>query len=189
MLLAEKLLINKCPFCGMSQPDLRLENMFESFDNDARYQRLWGVYVCEKCGGVVTAGTYLLKSRKVTEIYPQSKIADQSLPSDIRQLWQTALDNLRDPEKSINCILKVIKSMLSDQDLTTGSILERLNQAEKKHLFSKELLEWAYEINCLEDCDQKRKKNYLPSEEKNLVNFTLALAEFLYILPAKIRQG
>ena len=53
--LHPQLELDRCPHCSVANPNLSNQKFFETKDHAGGMRRVWGVYVCSNCGGVVTA--------------------------------------------------------------------------------------------------------------------------------------
>ena len=82
--------------------------------------------------------------------------------------------------------------MLKDKGLKAGSLSARIDQAASNHLITAEMAAWAHETR-LEANDQRHADETaeLPSaaDAKKVLAFANALAEFLYVLPARVERG
>lgn len=85
-----------------------------------------------------------------------------------------------------------IDAMLKNKGYTEGSLYSRINKAAKEHLITEEMSKWAHQVRL--DANEQRHADedfVLPSEgdAKKTIDFTLALAEFLFVLPSKVANG
>jgi hypothetical protein len=82
--------------------------------------------------------------------------------------------------------------MLKDKGYKEGSLFTRIDSAAKDHLITAEMAAWAHEIR-LDANDQRHSDEAvaLPSaaEAAKAVEFANALAQFLYVLPARVARG
>ncbi len=53
--LHPQLELDRCPHCSVATPNLVRNSVFETRNHAQAGKRLWSVYVCSSCGGVVTA--------------------------------------------------------------------------------------------------------------------------------------
>jgi len=85
-----------------------------------------------------------------------------------------------------------VDAMLKHKKLSKGSLRDRINQAAEDHLITKEMAKWAHQVR-LDANDERHADDALPSatqeDAKRSVAFTEALAEFLYVLPARVTRG
>jgi hypothetical protein len=85
-----------------------------------------------------------------------------------------------------------VDAMLKEKGYNEGSLYTRIKQAAKDHLLTEEMASWAHEIR-LDANDQRHadKSLELPNAEdaKKTVEFAEALAEFLFVLPARVMRG
>lgn len=85
-----------------------------------------------------------------------------------------------------------VDSMLKIKGYTEGSLYTRIEKAAGDHLITKEMATWAHEVR-LDANDQRHvdEAATLPTTEDatRVVDFALALAQFLFVLPAKVQRG
>ena len=85
-----------------------------------------------------------------------------------------------------------VDAMLKEKGLKEGTLNSRIDEAAKKHLITQEMAAWAHEIR-LDANDQRHADEAapLPSEADadKVIEFAYALAQFLFVLPARIERG
>ena len=85
-----------------------------------------------------------------------------------------------------------VDAMLKEKGLKEGSLNTRINEAATSHLITKEMAAWAHDIR-LDANDQRHADESvaLPNEAdaKKAIEFANALAQFLFVLPARVERG
>jgi hypothetical protein len=85
-----------------------------------------------------------------------------------------------------------IDAMLKEKSYKTGTLYSRIDQAARDHLITTEMAEWAHEVR-LDANDERHadESRGLPGEQDALraIDFARALAEFLFVLPARVASG
>ncbi len=85
-----------------------------------------------------------------------------------------------------------VDAMLKDKGYKDGSLNARIDLAAKDHLITAEMAAWAHEVR-LEANDQRHadESASLPdaADAKRVIEFANALAQFLYVLPARVERG
>jgi hypothetical protein len=85
-----------------------------------------------------------------------------------------------------------VDAMLKDKGYKDGSLSARIDAAAKDHLITTEMAAWAHEIR-LDANDQRHadEEAILPSaaDSAKVIEFAGALAQFLYVLPARVDRG
>jgi len=85
-----------------------------------------------------------------------------------------------------------VDAMLKAKNLKTGSLYERINLAAGQQLITAEMAEWAHDIR-LDANDQRRADENAPlpttDDALRVVEFALALAQFMFVLPARVQRG
>ncbi len=85
-----------------------------------------------------------------------------------------------------------VDSMLKERGLSDGVLYARIKAAVERHLITEEMGAWAHDVR-LDANDQRHSDDTadLPSvaDAQRAVDFAGALAEFLFVLPARVRRG
>jgi hypothetical protein len=85
-----------------------------------------------------------------------------------------------------------VDAMLQDKGYKEGSLYSRVKEASTKHLITREMADWAHEVR-LEANDQRHadESAALPvlADAERSLEFALALAQFIYVLPARVARG
>jgi len=85
-----------------------------------------------------------------------------------------------------------VDAMLKEKGYKDGTLYRRIDDAAKDHLITSEMAAWAHEIR-LEANDQRHadEGSSLPNaaDAAKAIEFANALAQFLYVLPARVERG
>jgi hypothetical protein len=85
-----------------------------------------------------------------------------------------------------------VDAMLKAKGLNNGSLYSRIDQAKDDHLITAEMATWAHEVR-LDANDQRHADENAPlpneADATRVITFAQALAEFLFVLPAKVARG
>jgi hypothetical protein len=85
-----------------------------------------------------------------------------------------------------------VDAMLKDKGYKDGTLNNRIDAAAKDHLITDEMAAWAHEIR-LDANDQRHADEAasLPTgdDATRVIEFAQALAQFLYVLPARVERG
>lgn len=85
-----------------------------------------------------------------------------------------------------------VDAMLKAKGYTDGSLYRRIDEAAQAHLITAEMAAWAHEIRL--DANDERHADEaadLPTKEdaEKVIEFASALAQFLFVLPARVERG
>lgn len=190
--LDDHLKIQRCPHCSIDYPNLnKVLNEFSTSEDNRTNTRHWKVYKCARCGGVVTAYAYR-PNGEVKEIYPSFDEVDESIPAKIKAYLQQAIDSVFAPAGSVMLCASAVDAMLKEKGYIDGSLYSRINKGVEEGLLTKEMATWAHEVR-LDANDQRHadENSELPTTEqaKQSIEFTRTLAEFLFVLPNKVKRG
>ena len=125
-------------------------------------------------------------------MWPSPRTVHDSIPERARAFLEQAIASIHAPAGAVMLTASAVDSMLKEKGLKTGSLYKRIDQASAEHLITAEMAEWAHEVR-LEANDQRHADDeaVLPNEAdaQKAVDFALALAQFLFVLPSRVAQG
>ena len=191
MILERYLLLNRCPHCRIDSPNLREIHTFPTSASDNSKGRIWKTYACERCGGAVTAYSWS-QNGVVVETFPKNSMLDESIPMKAKAFLDQANNSLHAPSGAIMLSASAVDSMLKEKGYKDGSLYSRINLAVSDHLITENMATWAHEVRLDANDERHADDNVeLPntSDAEKTVDFALALAEFLFVLPSKIQRG
>ena len=189
--LESNLIIKRCPHCNVDNPNLTQTARFITKNFDGTNQRIWVTYACQRCGGVTTAWAYQ-HHPEIQQMFPNAISLDSSIPNRAKAYLDQAIDSLHAPAGSIMLSASSVDAMLKEKGYKDGSLYSRINKAVEDHLITKEMADWAHEVR-LDANDQRHadESTSLPTEKdaQIAIDFTLALAQFLFVMPSRVQQG
>ena len=189
--LANILELNRCPHCNVDHPSL--PSIFNTKTNahSGDNERYWGIYSCTRCGGLITAASPQ-ETGAIHEYYPSGDEIDDSVPGAAREYLSQAIQTIFAPAGSVMLSASSVNEMLKEKGYTDASLYTRINKAAEEHLITNEMARWAHEIR-LDSNDQRHTEVQasLPTEDdaRKCVEFATALAQFLFVLPARVQRG
>ncbi len=190
VLMLESLALERCPHCGIDRPHLGRASQLQTH-NVSGNARSWSIYSCSRCGGVVVAGGTKEGSR-ADEIYPRPATVDATLPERARAFLTDAQNSQHAPSASIMASASAVDAMLKELGLKRGKLYTRIGQAEKRHLITKDMAEWAHEVrldaNDQRHADEAAEHPTLEDAGRTL-DFARALGDFLFVFPARVRRS
>jgi hypothetical protein len=184
--------LERCPHCKVAKPLLgRVWNM-DTADHAKGNKRFWSIYLCNSCGGVVLAVSPIDAAHDITCIWPAPQAVAEEVPARAREFLSQAIASLHAPAGAVMLTASAVDAMLKDKGHKDGSLNSRIDAAAKAHLITDEMAAWAHEIR-LDANDQRHADEAasLPSEADaaKAIEFANALAQFLYVLPARVERG
>ena len=85
-----------------------------------------------------------------------------------------------------------IDAMLKNRGLTKGTLYERIDLAAEQHLITTDMAKWAHQVR-LDANDQRHADEAAPlpttPDAERCFAFAVALAEVLFVLPARVTRG
>jgi DNA-directed RNA polymerase subunit RPC12/RpoP len=189
--LIKSLIVERCPYCSVANPNLDVQHGFSTTDHSGHITKHWASYKCGRCGGVVTAWA-IEDGGEVVEIFPKLQTVEADVPDRPRDFLEQAIASIHAPEGAVMLSTSAVDAMLTIKGYTEGSLNARINKAAEDHLITKEMAAWAHDVR-LDANDQRHadEASTLPSsgDAQRVIDFAMALAEFLFVLPEKVRRG
>jgi hypothetical protein len=189
-LLATKLDLRRCPHCNVDTPNLGFVHQL-NVPNLNGNQRFWRLYTCGRCGGLVSA-TADNWDFEVTQSFPASTEVSADIPDRARAYLEQALSSLSVPAGAVMLAASAVDAMLKARGLSEGSLYSRIDAAAANHLITTEMAQWAHEVR-LDANDQRHADHEAalpdPAQAQKCVDFAVALAQFMFVLPARVKRG
>jgi hypothetical protein len=189
--LAHHLVLNRCPHCAISNPNLPLKHNMDTTGSNGANKRVWAIYECGSCGGLVTASSYAWDD-EILEYYPKSKYVKDDVPERPKAYLQQALESLHAPSGAVMLAASAVDSMLKNKGYTEGNLYTRINDSAKDNTITEDMARWAHDVR-LDANDQRHADEAasLPSQDdaEKVIDFALALAEILFVLPSRVQRG
>ena len=189
--LSEHLELSRCSHCSVAMPSLQKISQFETRTHAGKFLRRWRCYICKSCGGVITAWADGYDN-EVKKYFPQSTEADEIIPDKPRDLIQQAIDSIHAPAGAVMLAASAVDAMLKILNYKEGNLYNRIEQAAQDHLITNDMAKWAHEVR-LDANDQRHADEGAslpePADAKRCIDFTLALSEFLFVLPSRVTRG
>jgi hypothetical protein len=197
MKLGNSLPLARCPHCNIAHPSLDYVSAVDTESNAKENHRRWMTYRCATCGGVTMAVASFLNVRNhilddISDIWPSPQTVHESIPERAKAYLEQAIASIAAPSGAVMLTASAVDAMLKAKGLKDGSLNVRINSAAQNHLITPEMAAWAHEIR-LDANDQRHddEAGALPSaaDAKKSIEFATALAQFLFVLPARVERG
>ncbi|MEE9574392.1 MAG: DUF4145 domain-containing protein [Candidatus Neomarinimicrobiota bacterium] len=189
--LSPQLILDRCPHCAIANPNLNEIYRNDSHDHEEKNRRFWVLYLCNQCGGMVIASAKDY-GRPILEIFPSRIEISNDVPNRAKNFLEQSVASIHAPAGAVMLAASSVDAMLKEKGYKDGSLYERIEKAVKEHLLAPEMVVWAHEVR-LDANDQRHadEESVIPSSEdaKKVVDFTKAIAEYLFVLPARIQRG
>ena len=129
---------------------------------------------------------------EISEVYPKDQSIDRTIPVRPRRFLEQAADSLHAPSGSIMLCASSVDAILREKGYANGSLYSRIEQAAEDHVITPEMAGWAHLVRL--EANERRHPDEitdLPDEAaaRMCVDFTTALAEFLFVLPHRVNKG
>ena len=189
--LLPQLDLDRCPCCRIDRPSLLERAKRETLALVGGTRRFWKWYECSRCGGMVTA-TSAQDVGSTTAICPSPIEVDEEIPDTARSYLSQAIQSLHAPAGAVMLSASSVDAMLKAKDYRDGTLYTRINAALGDHLITEEMALWAHEVRL--DSNEPRHADEesplpTPGDATRSIDFAQALAQFLFVLPARVRRG
>lgn len=189
--LSPQLTLSRCPHCSVANPNLQQIHQHETTNHEGGNLRRWRIYKCGNCGSLVTASASNF-NQPTREIFPTSTEINEDIPDRAKSYLEQAVASIHAPAGAVMLAASSVDAMLKEKNYRTGSLYERIEQAVQDNLLTTEMANWAHEVR-LDANDQRHADDdaKLPNENdaQKVIDFTTAIAEYLFVLPARIQRG
>lgn len=129
---------------------------------------------------------------EITHTWPAQQHVNEAVPVRARTFLEQAIASIHAPAGAVMLTGSAVDAMLKEKGLKEGSLYKRIDAASATHLITTEMAAWAHEIR-LDANDQRHadEEAELPDEAdaSKAIEFATALAQFLFVLPARVARG
>lgn len=100
-----------------------------------------------------------------------------------------AIETKHSPAASLMVCARSVDEMLMVKGYTNGNLYNKINDAEQSHVITSEMARWSHQVRLV--ANDERHPDILdplatPDEAQKSIDFALALAEYMFVLPSKI---
>jgi hypothetical protein len=185
--------LDRCPHCNVAKPHIgRIMGVTATKDHAGKNQRAWSVYSCATCGGAILACSPGDHGQPISHLWPQPQAVAELLPARAKNFLSQAITSQHAPAGAVILAASSVDAMLKDKGYKDGNLNARIDKAANDHLITKEMAAWAHEIR-LDANDQRHADEEAPmpdaADAAKAIEFANALAQFLYVLPARVERG
>jgi cytochrome c biogenesis protein ResB len=128
----------------------------------------------------------------VLDYFPKSESVSELIPEKPRRYLLEALSTVHAPSSSIMVCASSVDSMLKEKGYRTGSLYTRIDEAKNDHLITEGMAQWAHRVRLDANDERHVDDNAAPptsDDARRSITFAKALAEFLFVLPARVSEG
>lgn len=184
-----ELKISRCPRCNIASPLIfgSAKSEYIRKDNNDVKSTLLQCNSCMKSVLVEYDGAI------VHAVYPSIEEVDNSIPEKARGYLNEAILSMAiAPSGALMLTASSVDEMLKSKNYLSGSLYSRIRAAKNDNVITAEMEAWAHEVR-LDANDQRHAdeeaKLATTDDARKAVNFAKALAEFLFVLPSKVKRG
>jgi hypothetical protein len=197
--------VERCPQCGIANPLLSFSSLMTERDLGGGPLQGWASYQCSSCMGLIGASgrfprgaaasfaVVMVQHPTLAErIIPEILSIDDAIPQSAKRYLEQAIQSKHIPDGSVMLSASAVDAMLKAKGYDDGSLFSRVKEAVADRILTEEMGEWAHMVR-LESNKPRHVDENEPHATADLaeqtVQFALALADFLFVLPARIERG
>ena len=187
--LDNQLDLERCPHCGVNSPNVAIQNKLHIVARKGT--KHWGIYSCQRCAGVITAEA-TSPNGVIKAIYPSVENIDASIPQRARSYLSQARESLHAPSGAIMLAASAVDAMLKEKKYAQGVLYARIEKAAKDGLITPDMAAWAHQVRLDANDQRHADENAVEptgSDASKSLEFAMALAQFLFVLPARVTRG
>lgn len=128
----------------------------------------------------------------MSECYPFLRGLSAHIPERPREFLRQARESLGQPVGAIMLCASAVDAILKDHDLKDGTLYARIDLAKDQGLITDGMAKWAHQVR-LDANDQRHADEAAPlptqKDAERSLSFASALAEILYVIPARVTRG
>jgi hypothetical protein len=128
----------------------------------------------------------------VVQMWPTAPTVSDTVPGRARNFLLQAMASLHAPSGSVMLTASAVDAMLKNKGYRNGSLNARIDAAAKDHQITAEMATWAHEIRLDANDERHADESAEPptkEDAERLIEFANSLAQFLYVLPARVERG
>jgi len=187
----ENLKIETCPHCGVNKPHCVQKVPPTPIDSPIIGKGyFFAIYMCTGCSLPIMA---IATNNSYAVCYPSPQNSlDESIPERARNYLSQALQSKSSPDACVMVCASSVDAMLKGKGYKDGSLYNRIDKATENHLITQDMATWAHavrlEANGSRHADETEDMK-TDEDAKDAIAFTKALAEYLFVLPARVNKG
>jgi hypothetical protein len=159
----------------------------------------WHVYICASCAGLVAAAfaipqqlTNQVVARDAAWLVPKVGQISADIPARAASYLNQARETLASPSASVVMAASAVDAMLKERGYKDGSLYSRIKAAEDAGVLTTHMADWAHDIRL--DANDERHADFDASvakgdDARRCLEFAEALADLLFVLPARVKRG
>jgi len=197
--------IKRCPQCGIAHPLIRLlgpitfHYVTEQYYPHRAYYYFTGR--CSHCGHVILFNGYQNadgngreqkpEHLQIERSYPDLDSAAEELPEKAQKFLQQALESRHAPDGALMLAASAIDAMLKDKGYRDGTLFARIGKSSEDGVLTEQMAKWAHAIRLSANEPRHADDEFdgaTQDDADQILAFTKALGEYLYVLPAKVER-
>ena len=189
----------RCPWCHTATPTLRRIWHYPPQPINPGAD-IWENFQCSRCQNIILTKLeyeecFDENKWRITQILPSSsQQLDESIPEQARDFLGEAQDAIGSPHASILVCSCALDVMLREKGIkkSEGDLYTRIEMAAQQNLITQNMAKWAHQVRLVANESRHPDEDVSPAiqeEARQSLEFTLALAEILYALPARVTKG
>lgn len=194
--MAEYLDLGRCPWCNTATPTLEKVVFFKEKTPNIHTC----IFECSRCSQYIMGRFYMGRSDKhrtqnLIKFFPNDGFTlHDNIPERARDYLEQAQDTIHSPDASIMVSASALDIMLQTigRPKSEGSLSARIKKAAVEHQITQGMADWAHQVRILANESRhpgKDEESPTLEDAKQSLEFLMALADLLFVLPARVTKG
>ncbi len=126
----------------------------------------------------------------IIRTYPSQEELPKEIPPRARKALKESIETKFAPGASIMACAQAIDYMLKERGFTDGDTLyARIKKASDAGVLTPDMATWAHEIRLAANDERHKNTDPTIADAEHCIQFALALAQFLFVLPTRVKRG
>jgi hypothetical protein len=122
--------------------------------------------------------------------YPLANELAMEIPGRARKALSEAVQTQFAPSASIMASAQAVDYMLKERGFREGDTLNaRIKAAVEAGVLTPDMEQWANEVRFAANDERHKDTDPTPDDAAHTVQFVVALADFLFVFPARVKRG
>jgi len=129
---------------------------------------------------------------RISHVWPTPKEVAEEIPPRAKEYLSQAMASIHAPAGAVMLTASAVDAMLKAKGYKDGNLYGRIDKAKEDGVITSDMAAWAHEVRL--DANDNRHADEqadLPTKQaaERVIDFASALAQFLFVLPARVERG
>jgi hypothetical protein len=195
--------LDRCPQCGVATPLVSSVSKPKKHYKDG-HENTWWHFTgeCSRCHRHILFYGWTNSDEspragndpsnvRIRNTYPELETASDEIPDKAKRFLQQALESKHAPDGALMLAASSIDAMLKEKGFKSGTLYSRIEKAYETGLLTEQMRDWAHETRLSANEPRHADDDFegaTPEDAQQVIEFAKALAEYLFVLPARVKR-